>query len=359
LNESNAPQKRKRILILAPFLSVEDAWIHDFCNRPSFEFKKAPYVKRTVSWHKRGAVTSPATWLAYLNYAHQAMKWKADCIVTSFPQLALVAAALLLLTGRRSTRLVAWNFNVGGISSKWRGYLAGIILRRVDMFIVHARSEICTYSKWLGLDEARFRFVPLQRGAINELKPSPIQKPYIVSMGSANRDYRTLVNAVLGTGIKTVLISKKSVIEGLPDHPDLVKLHGLSQDECKRILGGAELNVVPIAATEAASGQITFVTSMRMGIPTVTTRCVGTVDYIRHGQTGFLVPPGDPHTLQQVINSLWRDEALRRQIGAAGRTWAEEHWSDEAAGHELGRVIDEVLAKESDAVERSERPVKG
>ena len=54
-------------------------------------------------------------------------------------------------------------------------------------------------------------------------------------MGSANRDYKTLVDAVQGTGIKTVIISKKNTVDGLPEHADLVKLHGLTEDECNEI----------------------------------------------------------------------------------------------------------------------------
>src|SRR4051794_3736316 len=32
----------RRILILAPFFGAEGYWIDDFCNRPDFQFKKAP-----------------------------------------------------------------------------------------------------------------------------------------------------------------------------------------------------------------------------------------------------------------------------------------------------------------------------
>ena len=106
-------------------------------------------------------------------------------------------------------------------------------------------------------------------------------------MGSANRDYVTLVNATLGTGIKTVIIVKKSMIDQMPEHPDLVKLSNLTAEECRNILGGAELNIVPISSANTAAGQVTFTTSMSMGIPTIATRCVGTVDYIQDWRTVF------------------------------------------------------------------------
>jgi glycosyltransferase involved in cell wall biosynthesis len=242
----------------------------------------------------------------------------------------------------------AWNFNLGSLPGGWKRALAGRILRRVDRFVVHASGEIVSYAKWLGVKENRFCFVPLQIGGIETPKPSPIPAPYIVSMGSANRDYKTLVEAISGTGIRTVIISKMDEINNLPERPELMKLANLTLDECHSILSGARLSVVPIANTETASGQVTFTTSMRMGIPTIANRSVGTVDYIRDGETGLLVPPGDVTALRRAIGSLWRNETLRDQIGSAGRDHAEDHFSDEAAGRYFAQILDEVFAKQEE-----------
>lgn len=336
--------KKKRILVLAPFFGTEGAWIDDFCNRPDLEFNKVPYINRPESWHKRGSVTPLAEWVGHFRYVYRAMKLQPDCVVTSFPQLALIAAMVLPFMGKPEVCLVAWNFNLGSVNNNLKGCLAGWLLRRVDRFIVHARSEIENYADWLAIPKEKFLFMPLQRGRVGEVEPSSIQRPYIVSMGSANRDYETLVEAVRGSGIKTVIISKQSVLTRLPDDPDLVKLSDLTQDECNSILGGSEMNVVPIRSTQTAAGQVTFITSMRMGIPTVATRCVGTVDYIDDGLTGLLVPPEDSGALRRAIFSLWQDAELKSRIGSAGRDYAEQHLSDEAAGRYLSQVLDQVLA---------------
>jgi glycosyltransferase involved in cell wall biosynthesis len=333
----------KKVLILAPFLGPGGRWIDDFCPSGDIEFEKAPYVSDFRSWHQRGTTTPPSEWRDHLRLARRAMRNRCDCVVTVFPQQALVAALLLLLKNRWSTRLIAWTFNLGSLPAGWKRYVARIILRRVDRFVVHAKGEISSYAEWLGVDEDKFRFIPLQKGNIEKPNASPISKPYIVSMGSANRDYKTLVEAVLGTGIRTVVISKKDMLDSLPEHPDLIKLDGLTQDECNSILGEAKLNVVPIGDTQTASGQVTFTTSMRMGIATVATRCVGTVDYILDGETGALVPMGDPEALRHTIETLWRDDTLRARIASAGRDYADKHFSDEAAGLNLSRVVKEVL----------------
>jgi glycosyltransferase involved in cell wall biosynthesis len=337
---------RKRISILAPFLfDPHDIWIDSFCNRPDFEFSKVlrPADGRK-SWHERGARTPILQWFNLIKYAQASLKSKPDCIVTCFPQLALATAALSSFGDNSAAPLIAWHFNIGSVSNEWKGYFAGRILRRVDRFVVHARSEIKEYAEWLGIEEKNFCFVPLQRASFDDVKPSPIEKPYIVSMGSANRDYATLIEAVLGTGIKTVIISKKGIIDDMPEHPDLLKLSNLTAVECRNILGGAEINIVPISSTRTAAGQVTFITSMSMGIPTVATRSVGVVDYIQDWQTGVLVEPADPAALRRAIETLWRDNELRQRIGKAGRDYAEEYLSDQAAGRHLAQVIDEVLA---------------
>jgi len=341
---ANARQEAsKKILVLAHFFARDGRWIDEFCRRQDFLFEKVPYPNDEESWHSRGNTTPVSEWIKHFKYARSALRGKPDCVIACFPQMALVAAGLLLVNRSSSTRLIAWTFNLGSLPSGWKRYFSRAALRRVDRFVVHSRGEIANYADWLGLDQARFAFVPLQRGDIAATTSSPIPRPYIVSLGSANRDYGTLVKAVLGTGIKTVIVSKKSIVDQLPNHPDLIKLHGLSAEECNSILHDAEINVVPIASLQTAAGQVTFTTSMRMGVATIATRCIGTIDYIQNGETGILVSPGDSEELGNAIQDLWQNRVLRLRIASAGRDHADKYFSDEAAGENLAKVLDGVF----------------
>jgi glycosyltransferase involved in cell wall biosynthesis len=334
---------KTKILILAPFFQREDSpWINDFCDRPDLEFWKAPNFIQQKSWHNRGRTTPLQEWFGFFRYAHQALKWNPDCVVTCFPQLAFVVALLLRLRPSSTTKMLAWTFNLGSLPGGWKQKLAKVVLSRVDCFVVHARSEIISYGNWLNLEKHKFQFVALQKGKIEKPEPSPIERPYIVSMGSANRDYDTLLAAVLGIGVKLVIISKETVTKLMPDHPDLVKLHGLTENECICILNGAELNVVPVRDGKTASGQVTLINSMRLGIPTIATSCVGTVDYISDGITGLLVPSGDSVALRNAVLSLLQNPDLRSKIGAAGSAKSEECFSDPAAAQSLSRIIDRL-----------------
>jgi glycosyltransferase involved in cell wall biosynthesis len=63
-----------------------------------------------------------------------------------------------------------------------------------------------------------------------------------------------------------------------------------------------------------------LVEALTLGTPIVSTHCpVGPDEILVDGQTGLLVPPADEGALAQVMLRLLQDEALRRDLSAAGR----------------------------------------
>ncbi|HEY3789282.1 MAG TPA: glycosyltransferase, partial [Urbifossiella sp.] len=66
------------------------------------------------------------------------------------------------------------------------------------------------------------------------------------------------------------------------------------------------------------------------GVPVVATAVGGTPEVIVDGETGFLVPPGQPETLAEKITELLRDEPLRRKMGATGQARMRELFTFEA-----------------------------
>ncbi|MBK8229329.1 MAG: glycosyltransferase family 4 protein [Candidatus Eisenbacteria bacterium] len=66
------------------------------------------------------------------------------------------------------------------------------------------------------------------------------------------------------------------------------------------------------------------------GLPVVATTAGGSAETVAPGETGYLVPPGDPTALGQALRALLRDPALRRQMGEAGRLWVAARFSHES-----------------------------
>jgi glycosyltransferase involved in cell wall biosynthesis len=59
--------------------------------------------------------------------------------------------------------------------------------------------------------------------------------------------------------------------------------------------------------------------AMAHGKPVVASAVGGLLDLVVDGETGLLVPPGDPVALRAALERLLADAPLRRRLGAAGR----------------------------------------
>ena len=330
-----------KILVLAQYFRTStDNWIDNACEDSRFKFTKAAYPFHNRSWHARGAVTPLVEWLQLVRYANRALAREFDCVVTSFPQLALVVSLLSLIRLRRGTRIVAMNFNLGSVGNRYKGLLAGFVLRRVSRFAVHSSREIEEYSRWLNIPRERFVFFPLQGAEVETNDPSvTLPDRFMAAMGSANRDYETLVKAHEGFDVPLVIVAKRDILDRLPDRANLIKLSNLTLQECNSIMARAIVNIVPLKDTKTAAGQVTFVTTMRLGLATIVTRCVGSSDYIEDGVTGIFVDPGDHETLRRKMTELLEDDTLRDRISSAAKTFARDNLSDEAAARNLVRLL--------------------
>ncbi len=71
----------------------------------------------------------------------------------------------------------------------------------------------------------------------------------------------------------------------------------------------------------------TILEAMATGVPVVSTQVGGADELVVDGETGLLVPPGQPERLAEAIGRLVDDVALRTSMGAAGRVRATQAFS--------------------------------
>ncbi|MBA3551785.1 MAG: glycosyltransferase family 4 protein [Actinobacteria bacterium] len=81
--------------------------------------------------------------------------------------------------------------------------------------------------------------------------------------------------------------------------------------------------------------------SMAAGVPTVSS-AIGDIPTIV-GDTGMLVPPGDPRALADAVERVLVDEGLRRKLGSAARERAIRRFSWESAARRIERAACSVL----------------
>ncbi len=96
------------------------------------------------------------------------------------------------------------------------------------------------------------------------------------------------------------------------------------RDDMHRVIGGLDVLVHPalaeglgVALLEAGAARVPVIASAAGGIPEV----------VLDGETGLLVPPGDPAALSAAMLRLLGDPALAARLGAAARVRVETHFS--------------------------------
>jgi len=85
--------------------------------------------------------------------------------------------------------------------------------------------------------------------------------------------------------------------------------------------------------------------AMACEIPVVASAVGGIPEVVVDGETGFLVPPGDPESLASAINRVIDCEKLRTQFGEAGRRRVERFFSWEAIAEKTKDMYLEILSE--------------
>jgi glycosyltransferase involved in cell wall biosynthesis len=121
---------------------------------------------------------------------------------------------------------------------------------------------------------------------------------------------------------------------------DRVRLLG-PRDDVARLLAAADVLVLPSVSGEGSPAVLKE--AMHCARPVVATRHGGIEEIVTPGETGLLVPPGDPAALARALEGLLRDEALRRRMGEAG-TRAATRFRPEALAAATLAVYEELVS---------------
>lgn len=146
-------------------------------------------------------------------------------------------------------------------------------------------------------------------------------------------------------------------LAGLATDPDYRKeldrkVETLKLQECVAFLGGLSPNQLAAEYSGAAltvlvsrqdTSPVSILEAMAAGRPIVASDVGGIPDLVREGETGFLVPYGDPGLLARRMVALLKDRDLRVRMGAAARLEAERRFSVESVSRQTLDVYREVI----------------
>jgi glycosyltransferase involved in cell wall biosynthesis len=120
---------------------------------------------------------------------------------------------------------------------------------------------------------------------------------------------------------------------------DLAWLAG-ARDDVPELLRSLDLFVLPSRAEGISN---TILEAMACGLPVVATAVGGNAELVVDGETGRLVPAGDPAALAAAIRAYLDDPGLLDAHGAAGRRRVEERFDLDAMVAAYLAVYDAVL----------------
>lgn len=149
---------------------------------------------------------------------------------------------------------------------------------------------------------------------------------------------RRLVVLFVGDGPCRTDLEKRA--SALAERAD-VRLLGTRSD-VTRILGGSDVFVLP---SYAEGLPMALLEAMGSGLAVVGTTVGEVPRVVDDGRSGRLVPPGDPRGLAAALETLVRDDTMRRELGRAARDVVRTSFSSEAMAASYAKVYDSVLSR--------------
>lgn len=116
------------------------------------------------------------------------------------------------------------------------------------------------------------------------------------------------------------------------------------EEELPLFYAAATVVVAPTLGARAC-GSLAAAEAMAAGKPVVATRIGGIPEYVSHGETGLLVPPGDAPALAEGVLELLRDRPRLTEFGRQGRERAAALFDGERTSTQIERLLREVAGR--------------
>ncbi len=200
---------------------------------------------------------------------------------------------------------------------------------------------------YCGMDHDRFRLAD----------PPPRDEPPLLVSWSRLRRYKSVDVAIRAFAlVRREIPGARLLVMGRgPDRPRLEKLvrklglqdavvfpGHLPWEELVGILHRARLFLNP---SPKEGWGLTVIEAACCGLPTVAADSPGLRDSVRDGETGMLVPYGDPEAMAGAALALLRDSDRWRRMSGQARRWS-ERFSWERCARESLALFDQVVAGE-------------
>jgi glycosyltransferase involved in cell wall biosynthesis len=168
------------------------------------------------------------------------------------------------------------------------------------------------------------------------LRPEKRVDLFIEAVAAARREDASLRGYVAGEGPERERLERLAEGSG-------VTLLGVRRDVLE-LIRAADAVCLP---SEAEALPMSILEAMALERPVVATDVGGTAEQVVDGETGHLVPAGDPDAIRHALLALAADPERARELGVAGRRRQRERFTGEA-------MVDGYLSAFEEAVRRGQ-----
>lgn len=311
-------------------------------------FRQSPvWCKATATICRDGE--SPDT-LGPLTQALRLLRRRArfDVVVTMGPRPSLAYGLLCAMLGLPSRQIMTEVFldPPRPTSLGWR-VKTGLfrwVARRSLGILTNSSAEVGLLARRFSLPETRLRFVEMYT-TILEPAGGGENDGFVLSIGRTLRDLDTLAEAAreIQAPVLVVAGARDRIPASLPANVQVLKELPLA--ETRRLIGRAAVVAIPLLPSERSAGQVVLFEAMAMGKPVVATRAVGTRDYVRDGENGLLVEPGDAGALADAVNRILSDPAYGGRLAASALEACWTKWTPDQHALRRLKAIGELHAR--------------
>jgi glycosyltransferase involved in cell wall biosynthesis len=150
------------------------------------------------------------------------------------------------------------------------------------------------------------------------LRPEKRVDLFIEAVGAARRENAAIRGYVAGDGRERERLEAAAERNG-------VRLLGARSDVLE-LIAAAGAVCLP---SEAEAMPMSLLEAMALGRAVIAADVGGNAELVRHGETGYLLSPGDGQAVARAIVELAADQARAQEMGAAGRRLQRERFTGE------------------------------
>lgn len=269
-----------------------------------------------------------------------------DLVISHGMQSGIVLALWRMFFHTKAKHIV---FDIGSFNSAAEEGRALRIMQwashSLDGLIYHTRSQIDYYRSFYPWLVEKSKFIPFGTDLdfFERTKKSLNSERYIVCVGSAKRDWDTLVEAFreLDTDVRLKIVGH--VDERYKGIPGVDMLPSVPVQQYKQLVERALFCTLPLESWNYSYGQMTFMQQMAMGKCVVAARVPPLVDYAVEDETAVFYEPQDVEDCRMKLGLVLNDVDLRERIGSYAPKWLAENRNERKMADGIQSFLDGIL----------------